>query len=79
MTDEPHTVPDEPDLTDQQTLLRRLDQMEDLLTAIKSVLNSQSTSINWLVENTSGLFAGFRDMMEKGGPAAIMPQLLRKG
>lgn len=52
----------------QAEILRRL-------AALEAATNSQSATLNWLAENTAGLFATIAQMNAAGGPMAMLGML----
>lgn len=63
------------DDTERELLVRILAAQEEtnsILKDISQAVNSQSEGMNWLTENTSGLFTAIGQMNAAGGPMALL-------
>lgn len=58
-----------------ETLDTRLEEQNSLLKELVKAANSHTTSLEWLTDNTAGLFNGFAQMQANGGPAALLGML----
>ncbi len=64
------TLPSERDLL--LAIVREQEKTNELLSDLREAANSQSGSLNWLTENTAGLFATIAQMNAAGGPMALL-------
>lgn len=54
------------------TLDERLERIEARLAVISEAFNKNAEAMQWIVDNTKGLFGFIQHIQENGGPAALM-------